>query len=108
MNIKNLLAGLIFFSSIGANAGVTEGKVGIVFVHVFNDAFAFSMQSAVPNFASCAVSNRYTVSTSTQQGKNALSTILAAKAAGQTIQVVGTGTCTVNSGTEDINYIAVY
>jgi len=108
MKVKGLLFGVICVLACNAKAGVTDGKLGTVFVHGFNDVVAFGMQSSSPNFASCAISMRYAVSTSTQQGKNLLTTILAAKAAGQTIQVVGKNTCTANGDAEDINYIVVY
>jgi hypothetical protein len=108
VKIKSLFVGFICIFTVNVYAGTTDGKVGSVFVHAFNDVFAFGMVSTNPVFASCAASKRYAVSTSTQQGKNLLSTILAAKAAGQTIQVVGKGTCTANGDSEDINYVAVY
>ena len=108
MKVKAVLFGFITLLACNAFAGVTEGKLSTVFVHGFNDVFAFRMQSSSPNFASCATSMRYAVSTSTQQGKNILSTILAAKAAGQTIQVVGKNTCTTHSDAEDIHYVVVY
>lgn len=108
MKFKSLSVGLMCWFSVNVFAGTTEGKVGSIFVHGFNDAFAFGMISTNPMFASCATSRRYAISTATQQGKNILSTILAAKAAGQAIQVVGKGTCTANGDSEDIAYIAVY
>lgn len=95
MKIKSILVGFICVASGYVYAGATEGKVGAVFVHVFNDAFVFSMQPTYSGFASCATSKRYAVNTSTQQGRNILSTILAAKASNQTIQVVGMGTCSM-------------
>lgn len=107
MKLKKIFCGLICIVAGNASAGVTEGKPTAIFVHGFNDGIAFAMQSTGPNFASCATSLRYAISTSTQQGKNILSTILAAKAAGQTIQVVGNNTCNALSGAEDINYIVV-
>lgn len=108
MKVRNILLGLACVFAGNVYAAPTDGKVSLVFVHVMNDVFAFGMQSTNPGFAGCATSRRYAVSTSTQQGKNALSTILAAKAAGQTIQVVGKGTCTFLGDSEDISYIAVY
>jgi hypothetical protein len=108
MKIKSLLVGVSCMISGSVYAGATEGKVGAVFVHVFNDAVVFGMQPTSSGFASCATSSRYAVTTSAQQGRNVLSTILAAKAANQTIQVVGKGTCAVNPDAEDVNYIVVY
>lgn len=107
MKFKKILFALIGSIAVNANAGVTEGKPAAVFVHGFNDVFAFSMQSTAPNFASCATGLRYAISTASQQGKNIISTILAAKAAGQTIQVVGSNTCTALATVEDILYIVV-
>ncbi|MES2824032.1 MAG: hypothetical protein V4732_10560 [Pseudomonadota bacterium] len=108
MKVKNILIGFVCVFAGNTYAGVTEGKPSVIFVHAFNDAVVFAMQSTNPSFASCATSLRYAISTSTQQGRNVLSAILAAKAAGQTIQVVGKNTCTANGDAEDINYIAVF
>jgi hypothetical protein len=76
-------------------------------VHYYNDFVLFSLESTQPSLAACAVTGRYVVSTSTQQGKNILSTILAAKAAGQTVSVMGKSTCTTHGDAEDVFAISI-
>ena len=107
MKTKGVIFGLSFLYSISAFAGETTGKVNLVYVHGYNDFLLFSMTSSQPSFASCAVTGRYAISTSTQQGKNILSTILAAKAANLTITVGGKNTCTTHGDAEDINGIVI-
>jgi hypothetical protein len=108
MKLKIILLWLICIVSTGAHAGTTTGKVGNVFINAGNDIFSFSMASGTPNFAVCANQWLYSVTTSTQAGKNLYAAILSVKASGQTIQVVGANTCNVspNSG-EDVIYMAI-
>lgn len=93
---------LILLMSSTAIAGETKGKVRSIWIHAYNDYVFFNLGSAQPGFSACAVTHRYVVSTATQQGKNILSTILAAKAAGQTIIVNGKNVCTTHGDAEDI------
>lgn len=96
---------LIFSSSVFA--GNTTGKINTIWVHYYNDFVLFSLDSSQPNLAVCAVTGRYVVSTSTQQGRNVLSTILAAKAAGQLVTVMGKNTCTTHGDSEDVFAISI-
>ncbi|RYY75042.1 MAG: hypothetical protein EOO52_12090 [Gammaproteobacteria bacterium] len=107
MKIRNIIFVLSCFFSGSVFAGETTGKVNLLYVHGYNDFILFSMISAQPGFASCAVTGRYAISTSTQQGKNIFSTILAAKAANLTITVSGKSTCTTHGDAEDISAIVV-
>jgi len=107
MKISNLILGLAFLTSANVFAGETTGKVSLLYVHGYNDFILFGMTSAQPSYAACAVTGRYAISTSSQQGKNILSTVLAAKAAGLTITVSGKNTCTTHGDAEDINAIVV-
>ena len=107
MKLKNVLFDLSIFSCSSTFAGDTTGKVNLVYVHGYNDFILFSLTSTQPNFSSCAVSGRYAISTSTQQGKNILSVVLAAKAAGLSITVSRKNTCTTHGDAEDINAVVV-
>ena len=107
MKINIFVVVLSFFLSVNTFAGETTGKVNLLYIHGYNDFILFSMTSSQPSFASCAVTGRYAISTSTQQGKNILSTVLAAKAANLTITVGGKNTCTTHGDAEDINGIVV-
>lgn len=99
---------LVFGGTLNVSyAGTTTGTVSQVFVHGYNDIILFNMQSMYSNFASCATTLRYAISTSTQQGKNTLSTILSAKAAGQVITVIGKNSCITHGDAEDINYLYI-
>jgi hypothetical protein len=91
-----------------AHAGITVGKIGNLFISTSSDVFSFSMLSDSQNFHTCAKQFLYSVSTSSQQGKNIYSAILAAKSSGQVVQIVGASKCDLapNSG-EDVIYISV-
>lgn len=104
--LQTLCAILLVFSP-SVFAGSTTGKIHTIWVHYYNDFVLFSLESTQPSLAACAVTGRYVVSTSTQQGKNILSTILAAKAAGQTVSVMGKNTCTIHGDAEDISAISI-
>ena len=107
MKLKNTLIALSIFSSAAAFAGDTTGKVSLLYIHAYNDLILFNMTATQSNLASCAVTGRYAISTATQQGKNILSAILAAKAAGLSITVSGRNTCTFHGDAEDINAIVI-
>jgi hypothetical protein len=103
----HLLFAILLFFSPSVFAGNTTGKIHTVWVHYYNDFVLFSLESTQPSLAACAVTGRYVVSTSTQQGKNILSTVLAAKAAGQTVSVMGKNTCTTHGDAEDVFAISI-
>ncbi len=107
MKFKNILIAFSLFSSASAFAGETTGKVKLLFIHAYNDTILFTMETTQPNLAACAVTGRYAISTSSQQGKNILSSILAAKAAGLSITVSGRNTCTTHGDAEDINAVVL-
>ncbi len=88
-------------------SGETKGKVGTVWVHGYNDFLLFNVITTKPGYATCAVTQRYAISTSTQQGKNILAVILSAKASGQVIIVGGAGGCNTHGDAEDISAIAI-
>jgi len=51
---------------------------------------------------------RYAFSLQAQGAREMLATLLAAKAAGQTIEFVGTDTCTIDSQMEDVSYVWLF
>ncbi len=104
--MKKLILLLFIFSPF-VWSGETRGKVGTVWAHGYNDSVLFNIVSTQPNYAPCAVTHRYAVSTLTQQGKNILAVILSAKASGQVIVVSGAGACNTHGDAEDIFAIAV-
>lgn len=97
---------LLAVSSI-ASAGTTTGTVNQLYIHEYNDSILFNMTSQSQNFIGCATTKRYAVSTSTQQGKNILSTILAAKISDKSVMVVGENTCTTHGDAEDISWMRI-
>jgi hypothetical protein len=107
--MKSIFLALVLFliCVFNAYAGTTTGSVNLVYVHGYNDTILFNMESTAPNYAACATTNRYAVSTTSQQGKNILASILTAKTSGQTITVVGTDACTTHGDSEDISYLLV-
>ena len=107
MKFLYVLFAILLALSPSVFAGNTTGKIHTVWVHNYNDFVLFSLESTQPSFTTCAVTGRYVVSTSTQQGKNILSTVLAAKAAGQTVSVMGKNTCTTHGDAEDVFAISI-
>ena len=93
--------------NVSAFSGTTTGLVNEIYVHYNHDRLLFSMTSSDPMFTACATTKRYVVSTSSQQGKNVLSAVLAAKAAQQEITVVGLNTCNVHQDSETVQYLIV-
>jgi hypothetical protein len=107
MKLKNLIAIFVFAFSTATFAGDTTGKINLLYIHAYNDTVLFTMNSAETKFAPCAVTGRYAISTSSQQGRNILSTILAAKLSGLSISVSGKNTCATHGDAEDINAIYI-
>lgn len=105
--MKRFVFLVIAFLSLQAFAGETQGKIQSIWVHGYNDTVLISLVTTQPNLAPCAVTGRYAISTSTQQGKNIMSTILFAKASNQTVAVGGRNTCSVHGDAEDINAIVI-
>lgn len=89
-------------------AGTTTGTVEAIYVHNYNDLFLVRFNSSVPDYAACATTNRYVVSTATQPGKNIMATILAAKAANQTVSIIGQNSCDLHGDAESVNWMYVH
>ena len=113
-NRKSRLIALAVTSTLAALgniafAGTGQGKVGTylvgrlgyqVYVQILNPVFQ-SFPCGTPNLNNW----QYAFSTQAPGGKDMLATLLAAKATGQTLIFVGTGTCTQDAAMEDVSYI---
>ena len=104
--MKHLFLLSLFISS-AIQAGNTTGKIGTVFVHEYNSIVLFNMASSSQGMTGCATTKRYSINTDTQAGKNLFSAILAAKAAAQTVTVIGKNVCELHGDAENIQYIYI-
>lgn len=87
-------------------ADSNTGTVGNIFIHSDNTTVLFRLKDVTLD--GCATSNRYSIDISTQQGKGIYSAVLSAKAANQTIKVVGLdNVCNIRNDSEDIEYVMV-
>lgn len=105
--MKKFIACALLSASFSVCAGNTQGIVSAVTVHTADDKVFFSITSTTQNFATCATSRRYVVQTTSQQGKNILSSILAAKAAKQTVTAYGANVCTTYADAENLSYLVI-
>ena len=55
----------------------------------------------------CATQNRWAMDLSTNSGKAMYATLIAAKATGSTVYMLGNGSCSIVLDTEDLYYIVV-
>lgn len=105
----SLLASVLTFGSVPAWAGYGVGTVGQVMVGRLGDQVYVELTSASITSWPCASTHpngfRYAFLLSQAGGREMLATILAAKAAGQTLQVVGSGACTIDATLENVLYV---
>jgi hypothetical protein len=90
----------------GKNSNMVVGRMGHqVLVHLTNVTFNnFPCNGGTPPAVF-----QFAFSTAASGGKDMLAALLAAKAMDRTIQLVGTGTCTVVDSTmEDVMYVWLY
>ncbi|WP_347332159.1 hypothetical protein [Marinimicrobium locisalis] len=107
MRFTFMLAMLAVLYTSTVNAGTTTGSIQRVDMHGMNAKVFFTIESSQENFADCATTKRYVVNTDTQQGKNIVSAVLAAKAANQSVTVEGYSSCSLHGDSEDIKVFKV-
>jgi len=101
-----LVIGLLMCSQAVAGYGI--GTVGQVMVGRLGTQVYVEIRGTFPGGFACTVRTdglRYAFLLSNSGGKEMLATILAAKATGGTLQVVGAGTCSQDPGLEDVSYV---
>ena len=107
--IAVLMTLVLTFGSASAWAGYGVGNVGQVMVGRVGDQVYVELTSASITSFPCASTHpngfRYAFLISQAGGREMLATILAAKAAGQTLQVVGSGACTIDATLENVLYV---
>jgi len=103
---KILLCSALLFSHT-TTAGNTAGTIGRLYVHNHNTNVLFRMNSDDLNFSSCATTQRYVIDTSTEQGKNSYSAILAAKTTNQTVFIQGTEQCDISGTAETMQLLYI-
>ena len=108
-SIAALMAFALAFGSVPALAGYGVGNVGQVMVGRVGDQVYVELTSATITSWPCASTHpsgfRYAFLISQAGGREMLATILAAKAAGQILQVVGNGACTIDPTLEGVSYV---
>lgn len=106
---------LLFFlslCSLQTEAGQFKGQIKSIGVGKHYDAYCANSTACVVvmvdstyNKTSCNTDSwTFAFDSSTETGKNTLAMVMAAKASGQEVVIGGTGTCTVKSTSEDLNY----
>ena len=101
--------GAVLCGATRAFAGYGVGTVGQLMVGRLGDQVYVELLSASFNGWPCSSTHpngfRYAFLLSQAGGRDMLATILAAKAAGQTLQIVGSGTCTIDATLENALYV---
>jgi hypothetical protein len=96
--------------ALAAPSNVTGAKIVSVRADPFNGQGIVSLDTSDPNRPSCATFNSgksFTVSFSTDAGREAYKLAMAAYLAGKTVSVTGTGACTQQSNKEAIDVLVV-
>ena len=107
IKIMGLALGLL--ASTLANAGYGVGTVGQLLVGRLGDQVYVELLSASIASWPCSATHpngfRYAFLLSQAGGRDMLATVLAAKAAGQLVQIVGSGACTIDATLENALYV---
>lgn len=108
---------LIALTSMGAlsstvNAGSVTGRIEFIQAglgYTPQNAYALVKVNGAPdNQPGCATDARFALNPATEAGKAFLALLMSAKAAGNTVTLVGTGACDVMGGEfESISYLQV-
>ncbi|WP_129777617.1 hypothetical protein [Peristeroidobacter soli] len=103
------MAGL--FVTLSAHAGHSTGTVGQLVVGRMDTQVFIELQSDTYTSWPCASTHpsgfRYAFLLGTEKAKAMLSVVLTAQATGQHLQVVGTGSCTIDSTMENVDYVVL-
>lgn len=107
-----LVAACMAMSATQVFAGYGTGTVGSVLVG--RQGYQVYVQLTGASFSGfyCGTPNpnswQWSFSTQTQSGRDMLATVLAAKASGGTLQIVGLNSCSQDSTLEDVSYVVAY
>lgn len=112
MKVKS--AGIVLFGLMTAasvHAGDSTGKVGQVVVGRMGNQVFIELQASQFNNWPCSTTHasgfRYAFLLNSDVAKAMLATVLTAQVSGQNLQVVGNGTCNLDSGMEDLHYVVL-
>lgn len=103
---RYLIGIFILLLSFHAYSGTATGKIIDYATNKFN-IFSFALDVPETSKPACNTANRYAVSTSTQAGRDVMSSIVNAKNVNLTVSVSGLNTCTAWGDSEDVNVIQV-
>lgn len=99
----------ITFDPSGAIAGSQIGKVSYILVRASDGLIYFMMTGTPENRPPCATINYWMIKDeNSNAGKQQLSLLLSAQAAGRTIRVFGLDSCTRWIDGEDVNFIQIF
>ncbi len=104
---KSLIAISLALAHLAAQAAGTATGL-VVTTAVEKPGFAFVTNSVnATGKPACATQNRWAMDLSTNSGKAMYATLIAAKATGSTVYMLGNGSCSIVLDTEDLYYIVV-
>ena len=103
---------MVFLLPLTASASRIEGKISFIQAGpgwTSDDAyFLVKMIDARTDKAECATDERLAINPTTNSGKVIVSMLLAAKAAGQTVEIIGSDDCAIMGREfESIRYVRV-
>lgn len=91
---------------IGAMAaGTASGLVETTWVTQTQSAFVMKIVGSVTSKPTCSLYGRFAVALNTDFGRAVMQEILAALASGRSVGVVGTGTCSTLTDTENVFFV---
>jgi hypothetical protein len=101
------VAGLLAAASV--HASTITGKIAgwIPYSAGSEELLFLSIDQSPANLPACNTTVRYVIGSSDPRFKGTRAAVIAAHAAGQTVKVVGKGTCSAFSNSEDIAYVCV-
>jgi hypothetical protein len=111
LRVGILAAAGMFAISGQALAGYGIGKVGAILVGRLGYQVYVQITSASFVSFACGTPStmwQFAFSTQGQSGRDMLATLLAAKATGTDVQLVGANTCTQDANLEDVMYVVTW
>jgi len=104
--MKKLFVLLCLAFSTVAMAGTQTGTIGYIIVRADDGLIYFSVSGSRTGYPACATTTQWMIKDeNSNAGKQQYAMLLAAKASGMPIHVVGRNTCTRWSDSEDVSYI---
>lgn len=100
------LISVVLFQTALAGS-VSNGKI-YYYMAQNGNLFFFKTTVAETGKPSCNSQSRFAVNTATQSGKDIMNAVINAKNANLSVNVVGTGTCTIYPNSENASYVTVF